>query len=581
MTRRSRRPSRGANDGGEGLPHGSSTPTQQDESDILDELDVEHDEETGNLVADEETVKKVGALDAETVRENRRQDQVVGKKRANQKNVTFNESDPLALYETLLRIWPANSIDIFIRRLTGAPVQTVITTRPRSASELYEALRAFHGQHEEAEYSIDFLDTGTKQYRARSKRLVMPDTRPPTAQQGQPMQPPYGYPPGYPPPPGYAPVYPPQPGYPPLGYPPGAPQTSPAPAPGAPPLAPVVQVHAPPAPGFGEMVEMLRQVQALAQSMMPPQPAAPVAPVYAPTPAMPPPPPANADPATLFAYTRQLVELVQQLTAARGATPSAPVVAPAPVSATPPQPHVPPGHIWIAQLGTSVPLDRLAQAIANTSQSGGNNGAPSGPPRAPGVGYGPPRMPYRGPDGGYPAYPSQQSPPRERSITDQFRDSITMVRTVKKMAEEVGQMFPGQEDASTPTPSPETHEEGGPIKVMDIGGTKLAFDGESGGLRPWETGMMNIDRIAKTVKEQIIDPLQARRGEAQRKAPLPAGFVEMHPGYEPPSGFVAIPVDQLPPPPADVPPPVSAPASGPPHASWGAPVIPAEGHSIG
>lgn len=605
MKKRTRRGVSGAPPDGFGAP-GPSTPIQQDEADVLDELGAERDEETGQLVVDEETIKQAGALDTGTIRENRRVDEVVGKKRANQKNVPLNETDVLRAYETLIRVWGTNDFDIFVKRLTGSPIQTTIVTRPKSAAELYDVLLEFHGQHEEAAYTIDILDAGTRQYRGRDKRIVMPDTRPKAKPQGQPMQPPpYGYPPGYPPP-GYPPGYPnptgyPPPGYPPPGYPPQqAAPAAPAPAPGAPPPAPpppIVHVQAPATPGVGDMVETLRQVYQLAQSMVPPP--QPAAPVYAPPPPpapvmMPPPPPPNADPAVLFAYTKQLLELVQQLTAARAAPtpmPAAPLpVAPAPQPVAPPSPQGPPGTIWIPQLGMHVPFDRLARALSD-APSGGNGPLPGGggpgygPPRAPAPGYGPPQ--YRGREDGrppYAPYPQQQQPPRERSIADQFRESISVIRTVRNMAEEVGEMFPGREEPETPQAPPPPVVEDGPIKVMNVGGTQFAFDGESGGIRAWETGMLNFDRIAKAVNEHVIKPLQERQ-TPPRRVQLPPGYVEMVPGQEAPPGFIAVPIDQLPPPPQDLPPPVSAPASG--HAPgyapppWSAPAGAIEGNGIG
>lgn len=88
------------------------------------------------------------------------------------------ESDALVAYETVLKLWPACSIQIFVKRLTGAPTQTVINTHPESSVNLYSALLAFHGAHEEAEYEVDFFDAASKQYRAR-RRITLPDTRQP------------------------------------------------------------------------------------------------------------------------------------------------------------------------------------------------------------------------------------------------------------------------------------------------------------------------------------------------------------------------------------------------------------------
>ena len=200
-------------------PGDANAPAQQDEGDILAEVGAEPDDESGDLKVSEEQILEVGAVDAETVRENRRLQGAVNRRRANVKNVSFNAGDLLTKYETIIKCWPANTLDIGVKRLTGPPVQQIITSRPRSGSELYEALKVVHGQYGEADYEIKFFDTNLKVYRGTG-RITMPDMRAttPQQQQGQPMNPfypsaPPGYPSGYPsPPPGYPPpVYPPQP----------------------------------------------------------------------------------------------------------------------------------------------------------------------------------------------------------------------------------------------------------------------------------------------------------------------------------------------------------------------------------
>ena len=547
------------------------TPLQQDEEDVLEEVGAEHDEETGDLVLDEDRVREVGALDADTIRENRRLDEVVGKRRANKKNVPFNTNDPLLIYEELMRLWPANSIDIFVKRLTGAPVQTTIVSRPRSASELYAALMAFHGMCDEAEYEVSFLDTGTKRWRSRGRRITLPNTRPP-AQQGQPMQPPqYGYPPpGYPPPPGYAP-----PGYAAPVYPP--PQGPPAPA--APPMPPAVHVQAPPSPGVGEMLEPMRQMYQFALSMAPPPAPAPApAPAFAPqAPQFPqalPPPPASADPNVMLAYMRQLSDIVQQLAAARAAPASAPA---APQTyATPPATQPPrPGYVWIEQLQTYVPLAALARAISEPPPRGpGPGGPPDGgyPARGGGGGY-PPRGSYREREGGGATYPPYQNPPpqRERSVVEQFRDSISVVRTVANMAQEANEILGGGGESNAPA-AEAAPEDDGPLRVMKFGDSNLAFDRESGAFKVLASLMMNGDRIMKAANEHIIQPLQQRQAPPQQQH-LPPGHVVLTPGYQPPPGMVAVPIDQLPPGLPDIPPPISESAPAPAQSQqWSAPI---------
>jgi hypothetical protein len=533
-----------------------STPLQQDESDILDEVGAERDEETGEFVADEEEVKRLGALDPATVLENRRKDTIVGKKRANQKNVTLNSGDVLENYETLLRIWPSNSIIIYVRRLTGPPTQNVINNYPRSGVELYTALLGIHGSREVSEYEVNFQDASTRQYRTKG-RITLPDTRP-APQQGAPMQPPYGYPPGYPLPPGYPP---PPAGYPPQGYPPPpAPQAA---APGVPPPPPVVHVNAPPAPDLGANVEILRQILSLAQTMQPPAPAP--APSVAPPQPVLPPPPATSDPNAMLVY------LVQQLIAARAAPAPVPVTAPVATPVHEP-PQGPPGHIWVEQLRTWVPLESLARALAPAPRG-------PGPSQGGGGGYPPPGGAYRGREEGRPYY--SQPPPqpqRERSPVDQLREAVTLLRTVSNLTQEVGEILPGGREELGPAPTPTPDD---PVRFMKVGDINMGFDPESGGFRPWETLTANADKIIKTVNEQIVKPIQERqhpRSSQRRVHPPVPGVVTMMPGDEPPPGYVAVPVDQLPPAPVDVPPPISSTPAAPP---WGAPVIPVEGNGIG
>ena len=173
-----------------------STPAQQDGADVVAEVGAEQDEASGELVADEAKIREIGAVSSEAVIENRRIEEIVNKKRGGVAGIQFNVDDPLLQYETVIKVWPPNTIDISVKRLTGLPLSNVITSRPRSGTELLEAIRALHGEHDEATYALRFYDTHGKQIRGNGQ-ITMPDTRPPKPPQGQPMQP-YPYPPGYP-----------------------------------------------------------------------------------------------------------------------------------------------------------------------------------------------------------------------------------------------------------------------------------------------------------------------------------------------------------------------------------------------
>src|SRR5574342_1232079 len=126
------------------------TPFQEDDADIIEEAGAEPDE-NGQLLISEEKMRELGAIDPDTVRENRRIEAIVAKKRGNEKDVLFGTKDPLVQYEMLLRSWPASGIDIHVKRMTGSQAQDVITSRPRNGAELCAALKAFHGVCSEAE----------------------------------------------------------------------------------------------------------------------------------------------------------------------------------------------------------------------------------------------------------------------------------------------------------------------------------------------------------------------------------------------------------------------------------------------
>ncbi|KKN08248.1 hypothetical protein LCGC14_1058720 [marine sediment metagenome] len=125
---------------------------------------------------DTENALALGAVDTESVRENQRLDDIVSKKRAGNKSVTFDTDDLLTKYEYILKLWPANTLDILVRSLTGSRVQYFITNRPTSATALFDELKSIHKDREEAEYEIKIVDINTREFRGMG-RIVMPDTR--------------------------------------------------------------------------------------------------------------------------------------------------------------------------------------------------------------------------------------------------------------------------------------------------------------------------------------------------------------------------------------------------------------------
>lgn len=552
-----------------------STPAQQDEADIVREVGAETDDESGELLADEERIRKLGAVDSDSVIENRRLEGIVGKKRANKKNVAFNAGDLLTKYETLIKFWPPNTLDISVKRLTGSPVQQLITSRPRSGSELFDALRAVHGQHEEAKYEIKFFDNNSKEFRGNGN-ITMPDSRP-APQQGQPMQyPPPGYPPGYPPPYGHQPYPPPQ----------AQPQAGPQPMP------PVV-VNG---PDMSAMMTTFQQMFDMFQRMQPPAAAA-AAPAQQ-QPYMPPPPPPGADMPTMMAWMKQMFDLFQSMqppAAGQGPRgypqqPQTPNPMMTMMGVPPVQP--PPGTLFVPGFGY-VPVDRLMEAISSVPGGGGGGFRP--PYRG-----GPHRPPYGlQNDGGQPHYPGrydpqgrydpnnqqQQQPPK--TAAESFRDSITMVRSAVAAAHELNSLLGTEQGAAEPQVVQE--EDDSPIRVIDTGPAKIVVNRSDGTMRFAETGFANLDKVLKWMGEQreaIQKSAHERQLQEQQQQPrqqLPPGYVEVGPGYQPPPGFVAVPVDQvppsapqghgqgLPPPPTNVPPPIQ---QAPQSRTWGAPPMP-------
>lgn len=529
----------------------SSTPTQEDEADILAEVGAEPDE-SGDLVAPQEKILEVGAVDAESVRENRRLETIVGKKRANTPNVSFNTGDVISTYDTILKVWPANTIDINVRRLTGTAVQHVITSRPRSGAELYEALRLVHGPHEEADYEIKFLDSSRKEWRGKGK-ISMPDARPP-AQQGQPMgyQYPYGVPPA---PPGYAPqpAYQAQPAYPPQ------PQT---PVPGVPAQPPIV-MQAPPGPDVSSVMTPMLQMFEMFQAMQ--RQAAPQQPTFTPPPQQPfimppPPPPPGSDVNAQMAWMRQAFEMFQSMQPAP--MHAAPTQVQSPQSPNPatggPNVQPPPGMMWawIPNFGFAL------------MPAGGGGPAPGG---------GPPQYrrppPYYG-DREQPPYQGQRGPPappqRERTAAEQFRDALSVVRTAVDAVGEMNTMLPNMQGGASEASSG-GDEDDSPVKVIDTGKGKFVLDKNNGDFRGWESLYANLPDLLKWAGEQR-EEIQKNVAKQQRSQQLPPGYVEVGPGYQPPPGFVAVPVDPqqpLPPPPSNMPPPIQARPAQP----WGAPTV--------
>jgi len=178
--------------------------------------------------------------------------------------------------------------------------------------------------------------------------------------------------------------------------------------------------------------------------------------------------------------------------------------------------------------------------------------------------------------------PLPPPPPPPRSIADQWRESLGVLRTARNVVQEMNTLMPGYE--APPQEVAVGEEDDSPIRIQDAGPVKLALNKEDGSLRWAETGMMALPGVLKWIGEQAdkIQQASAERQRAQQAPPqqqLPPGYVEVGPGYQPPPGFVAVPVEvqqqsPLPPPPEHLPPPVRESVA---RQAWGAPAIPDQG----
>jgi hypothetical protein len=593
----------------------AGSPAQQDEADIIEEVGAAPDPDAdGELVVDEDKILEVGAVDAESIRENRRLQDVVNKKRGGQKGVVFNSDDLLTRYETVLKYWPAGSLYITMRRLTGGSgVTDKIESEPRSGAELYDALMAKHGQNEEATYAIKIVDKNNRVFRGNG-RITLPDTR----KQGQPMnQYPQGYPPGQMPP-----TQQPQPQA-------ASPmegmvstmrqmfemfQTmqSAAHRPNeAQPTAPVQpqpqQQFAPVTPDMNGMISAMQQMFEMFQSMhrqaTPQQQAA--------MPQM----PANPDMGSMMGWTQQMFEMFRSMQppqpqpqpqhhpSSRGGhhqQPQPQMQMPNPMAAMLGMPPIQPpaGTIWVPGFGF-VPLERLTQAIGGGGHGPGVGEGPHRPPYRPQ--YRPPYGPqYRGEDTGPPGYgpPHHQAQP-QKTAAEQFREALTVVRTAVEAVQDINSMLPnhmtGMPGMSV---AQEPEDDDSPVQVIDTGAAKIVVNKKDGSARFWETGWANMDKVFKFVGD-LREQIQTQQQQQPQQRVLPPGYVEVGPNYRPPPGYVAVPVEhphqaphraphqeprhqapqmydeeELPPPPEHVPPPINRPAAARP--VWGPPTIPDE-----
>lgn len=248
-----------------------------------------------------EDARSVGAISAESAKNNKETAKRSQMKRAGEKRVPWNEENILHLFHAVKDTWPLQGITIYMRRTEPMPPEDF---RPFSASlfrtgqELYDYIaKHIHRNNPAAQYEARFKDTNGMD---RAKGFIrMPDPSPDMQQQGayDPMQAPpfpppmpnafsYGAPYGAPqnPYPSPYPQYPSQHGYPaPFGV-------------GAPPQIAYPQPYqGVPGPGMSPQFQQTPYAypQEAPQSVSPPAspspapaPAAVAAPVPSPSPVM-------------------------------------------------------------------------------------------------------------------------------------------------------------------------------------------------------------------------------------------------------------------------------------------------------
>ena len=537
--------------------------SDDDESSILEEVGGEpEDPENPNsaVMVNEDKIRELGAVNAESVRSNRRNETVVARKRAGEKNVPFNEPDVLLRFDQAVKVWGHNTFTILVARL-GIPGADAITTQPKNSIELLAELKKMHGRQPETTYELFFQDVVKKEKRGTG-RITLPgvDESPSPTQ----VQPPVGQ---------QAPQQP-------------VVQVMPSP--------PVPQQQQPDAfetmKKAYEMIRMLQQPQqqqAPVQQQMPPMPQ-------------------SQDPSVNTMM--QMMEMMRMMQPPPQPAPQMqqPVVIQPPPAAPPPVqqgPDVTSMMMAMMQKMFETMLTKQVQPPMPAPVPVEDYG-PRGPYRGPRPqGYGPrPQQTYERPydgrpyDGrqtydrpyeGRPPYdgrpydgygPSPSPPARPKSAVEEFRDATSVIRTAINIADEFGRSEQPQQQPQQQASDP---DDDNPLKVIDVGGNRVLVNKEDGSFRAWETGFANMDKILKFAGDQF-EKLQknavANQQAKQQQQQLPPGYVEVTPGYQPPPGYVAVPVDQipqsaLPPPPANLPPPINEPSEEqrPP---WGMPPIP-------
>ena len=441
------------------------------------------------------------------------------------------DSNILIAFEETLKLFPAAAQTIAVERKSGTPATWMLTERPRTANELYAAIRRLHGRNPETTYEVTFRDGAGH---GGGGPISIPSTVDEPLPQGQPAIAPH--------------------------YPHAAPAQS-----------PTVQVTAP----STDPIAMMQAMFQMFQQMQPQQPPAPQPqPAQVPTPfVMPATPP--TDPMAMMQAMFQMFQQMQP-------KPNPPQTTPAPGAPSTPAPQVTPGPPTdpMAMMQRMFGLFQEMQAKAQGSQPPAHAPLPHPPPTvvvppavdpmammqqmfglfqqmhetvrrsqpAPSAGPYRPRYPGDERDPSAPPYgrsPYAPPPQRPRTAAEELRDAVSVMRSTIEVAQEFGGF-----GAPAAEPPPPPDDDDNPVKVIDMGPAKGVINRSDGSLRGFETVMANLPDIIKFVGETGTAIRKAREANVQRserqRPNLPPGYVYAGPDYQPPEGFVAVPVDEIP-----------------------------------
>ncbi len=144
-----------------------------------------------------------------------------------------------------------------------------------------------------------------------------------------------------------------------------------------------------------------------------------------------------------------------------------------------------------------------------------------------------------------------------------MKSAMSVVRQAMQTASEIRRLLPSDDDYDPPAAADTPAPVESPVQVVDTGHGKIVLDKE-GNFRPMDTFVSNLGPIMKWAGEQR----EAIQAKAERRAvphvsSLPPDYVEVGPGYRPPPGYVAVPVDPRHPPVHHAAPPSSPPPHPP------------------